>query len=132
MEVWLFLCTFLLFFRSVERFLDFCQFKIALFFIYLSYNFKELCFLWMLSSLFYFICSRYTGFFLLSSSYFIERIWFCSYFSRYRTSALDEEIVGVMAEHFGVSRQSEAERLLRWGYETHTATYLILLNRYIW
>ena len=49
---------------------------------------------------------------------------------RYRTSALDEEIVGVMAEYFGVSRQAEAERLLRWSYETHTATYLILLNRH--
>ena len=48
---------------------------------------------------------------------------------RYRTSALDEEIVGVMAEHFGVSRQAEAEKLLKWGYETHTATYLVLLNR---
>ena len=49
---------------------------------------------------------------------------------RYRTSALDVDIVGMMAKYFGVSRQAEAERLLRWSYETHTATYLILLNRH--
>jgi len=49
--------------------------------------------------------------------------------SKYRTSALDEEIVGVMSQYFGVSRQSEAENLLKWNYEKHTATYLILLNR---
>ena len=49
---------------------------------------------------------------------------------RYRTGQLDEAVVGVMAEYYGVTRQTEAERLLQWGYGTHTCIYFLLLNRY--
>ncbi len=48
---------------------------------------------------------------------------------RYRTAVLEEEVVGVMAEHYGLSRQAQAEQLLRWEYDTRTATYFLLLAR---
>jgi len=49
--------------------------------------------------------------------------------TRYRTAVLDEQVVGEMATHFGVSRQTQAERLLQWEYNHLTATYFILLSR---
>ena len=57
--------------------------------------------------------------------------WKCNYNAvpRYRTGQLDESIVGVMAEHFNLSRQTEAEKLLAWDYGSHTAVYLLLLAR---
>ena len=42
---------------------------------------------------------------------------------------MDEGVVGVMAEHFGVPRQTEAEKLLAWNYGAHTVTYFLLLAR---
>jgi len=49
--------------------------------------------------------------------------------SRFRTGQLDESIVGVMAEYYAVSRQTEAEKLLAWHYGNHTIVYLLLLAR---
>jgi len=49
--------------------------------------------------------------------------------SRYRTAVLDEDIVGEMANHYGVSRQTQAERLLKWDYDHMTSTYFLLLSR---
>jgi hypothetical protein len=48
---------------------------------------------------------------------------------RYRTGVLDEEVVGVMADHYGLTRQAQAEQLLAWQYDTLTATYFLLLAR---
>ena len=48
---------------------------------------------------------------------------------RYRTAVLDEGIVGLMASHYRVSRQVQAEQLLRWDYDQVTATYFLLLAR---
>jgi hypothetical protein len=42
---------------------------------------------------------------------------------------LDEEVVGVMADHYGLTRQAQAEQLLAWQYDTLTATYFLLLAR---
>ena len=42
---------------------------------------------------------------------------------------LDEGIVGLMASHWRVSRQVQAEQLLRWDYDQVTATYFLLLAR---
>jgi len=49
--------------------------------------------------------------------------------SRYRTAVLEESIVGEMANHYSVSRQTQAERLLKWEYDYMTATYFLLLSR---
>ena len=42
---------------------------------------------------------------------------------------LDEGIVGLMASHFRLSRQVQAEQLLRWDYDQVTATYFLMLAR---
>ena len=52
-------------------------------------------------------------------------------YTRYRSGVLDEGVVGVMAEYYGVDRQTEAEKLLAWDYGSHTVTYFLLLARYI-
>ena len=49
--------------------------------------------------------------------------------ARYRTAVLDEGIVGLMAAHCRVSRQVQAEQILRWDYDHMTATYFLLLAR---
>ena len=48
---------------------------------------------------------------------------------RYRTAVLDESIVGLMAAHYRVSRQVQAEQILKWDYDHMTATYFLLLAR---
>ena len=48
---------------------------------------------------------------------------------RYRTAVLDEGIVGLMAGHYRVSRQVQAEQILKWDYDHMTATYFLLLAR---
>ena len=48
---------------------------------------------------------------------------------RYRTAVLDEGIVGLMAGHYRVSRQVQAEQILKWDYDHMTATYFLLLDR---
>ena len=42
---------------------------------------------------------------------------------------LDEGIVGLMAAHYQVSRQVQAEQILKWDYDHMTATYFLLLAR---
>ena len=42
---------------------------------------------------------------------------------------LDEGIVGLMAAHYRVSRQVQAEQILKWDYDHMTATYFLLLAR---
>jgi hypothetical protein len=37
-----------------------------------------------------------------------------------------------MAEHYGLTRQAQAEQLLAWQYDTLTATYFLLLARQGW
>ena len=54
----------------------------------------------------------------------IKTVWV---FWRYRTAVLEEEVVGVMAEHHALTRQAQAEQLLRWEYDNTTATYFLLL-----
>merc|ERR1719328_732033 len=49
--------------------------------------------------------------------------------SKYRTAVLDEGIVGLMAGHYRVSRQVQAEQILKWDYDHMTATYFLLLAR---
>jgi len=49
--------------------------------------------------------------------------------SRYRTAVLDEDIVGEMSAYFGVSRQNQAEKLLKWDYDQMTCIYFLLLSR---
>jgi len=49
--------------------------------------------------------------------------------SKYRTAVLDEGIVGLMATHYRVSRQVQAEQLLKWDYDQLTATYFLMLAR---
>ena len=49
--------------------------------------------------------------------------------ARYRTAVLDEGIVGLMAAHYRVSRQVQAEQILKWDYDHMTATYFLLLAR---
>jgi len=49
--------------------------------------------------------------------------------SRYRTAVLDEGIVGILSQHQRVSRQVQAEQLLRWDYDSTTASYFLLLAR---
>ena len=56
----------------------------------------------------------------------IKTVWV---FWRYRTAVLEEEVVGVMAEHHALTRQAQAEQLLRWEYDNTTATYFLLLAR---
>ena len=51
------------------------------------------------------------------------------YLFRYRTAVLDEGIVGLMASHYRVSRQAQAEQILKWDYDLITATYFLLLAR---
>ena len=47
----------------------------------------------------------------------------------YRTAVLDVVIVGLMAAHYQVSRQVQAEQILKWDYDHMRAIYFLLFTR---